>query len=147
MNRKIFIIYVVFALTSSCKNHPSNKIDEKDKEKLVNQLKELEENFDAEIKMRKEKLRKLDEEYTKEIKFFQQAQSKGQIDGEDFQKRFRDVQTEYKTKKNIENTQLTKVEGAKEKLKENYLKIILNLDLHLYQALFSEFKDEFKFIN
>lgn len=63
--------------------------------------------------MRKEKLSELDDEYTKEIKFLKQAQSKRQISGEEFQKRLRDVQTEYKTKKDIETTQLTKIEESK----------------------------------
>ncbi len=49
--------------------------------------------------MRKEKLSELDDEYIKEIKFLKQVQSKRQISGEEFQKRLRDIQTEYKTKK------------------------------------------------
>ncbi|PRR43261.1 tape measure protein [Borreliella burgdorferi] len=77
------------------------------------ELKKLEDRFDEEIKMRKEKLSELDDEYTKEIEFLKQAQSKGQISGEEFQKRLHDVQTEYKTKKDIETTQLTKTEEAK----------------------------------
>ncbi|WP_236842406.1 hypothetical protein [Borreliella garinii] len=48
------------------------------------ELKKLEEKFDAEIAMRKEKLSKLDDEYSKEIEFLKQAQSKGQISGEEF---------------------------------------------------------------
>ncbi|WP_373592345.1 tape measure protein [Borreliella garinii] len=77
------------------------------------ELKKLEEKFDAEIAMRKEKLSELDDEYSKEIEFLKQAQSKGQISGEEFQKRLHDVQTEYKTKKDIETTKLTKAEESK----------------------------------
>ncbi len=77
------------------------------------ELKKLEEKFDAEIAMRKEKLSELDDEYSKEIEFIKQAQSKGQISGEEFQKRLHDVQTEYKTKKDIETTKLTKAEETK----------------------------------
>lgn len=77
------------------------------------ELKKLEEKFDAEIAMRKEKLSELDDEYSKEIEFLKQTQSKGQISGEEFQKRLHDVQTEYKTKKNIETIKLTKVEESK----------------------------------
>uniref|UniRef100_UPI003BF61C21 tail tape measure protein n=1 Tax=Borreliella afzelii TaxID=29518 RepID=UPI003BF61C21 len=77
------------------------------------ELKKLEEKFDAEIAMRKEKLSELDDEYSKEIEFLKQAQSKGQISGEEFQKRLHDVQTEYKTKKGIETTKLTKAEETK----------------------------------
>lgn len=77
------------------------------------ELKKLEEKFDAEIAMRKEKLSELDDEYSKEIEFLKQAQSKGQISGEEFQKRLHDVQTEYKTKKDIETTKLTKAEETK----------------------------------
>ncbi|WP_421114445.1 hypothetical protein QIA00_04975 (plasmid) [Borreliella americana] len=71
------------------------------------------ESFDAEIKMRKEKLGKLDDEYTKEIKFLKQAQSKGQISDKEFQKRLHDVQTEYKTKKDTTTAELTKTEETK----------------------------------
>ncbi|WLN24722.1 hypothetical protein IDK87_05705 (plasmid) [Borreliella bavariensis] len=77
------------------------------------ELKKLEEKFDAEIAMRKEKLSELDDEYSKEIEFLKQTQSKGQISGEEFQKRLHDVQTEYKTKKDIETTKLTKAEESK----------------------------------
>ncbi len=77
------------------------------------ELKKLEERFDAEIKMRKEKLSELDDEYTKEIEFLKQAQSKGQISGEEFQKRLHDVQTEYKTKKDTATAELTKTEETK----------------------------------
>uniref|UniRef100_UPI003B210026 tape measure protein n=1 Tax=Borreliella burgdorferi TaxID=139 RepID=UPI003B210026 len=77
------------------------------------ELKKLEERFDAEIKMRKEKLSELDDEYTKEIEFLKQAQSKGQISGEEFQKRLHDVQTEYKTKKATATAELTKTEETK----------------------------------
>lgn len=77
------------------------------------ELKKLEDRFDAEIEMRKEKLSELDDEYNKEIEFLKQAQSKGQISGEEFQKRLHDVQTEYKTKKDIETTKLTKAEETK----------------------------------
>ncbi|WP_418457418.1 hypothetical protein [Borreliella andersonii] len=77
------------------------------------QLMKLEESFDAEIKMRKEKLRELDDEYTKEIEFFKQAQSKGQISGEEFQKRLHDVQTNIKQKKDTSTAELTKTEEAK----------------------------------
>ncbi|WP_421115300.1 hypothetical protein [Borreliella valaisiana] len=77
------------------------------------ELQKLEDRFDAEIKMRKEKLSELDDEYTKEIEFLKQAQSKGQISGEEFQKRLNDVQTEYKIKKDIATTQLTKTEETK----------------------------------
>ncbi len=76
-------------------------------------LLKLEEGFDAEINMRKEKLSKLDDEYTKEIEFLKQAQSKGQISGEEFQKRLSDVQKEYKTKRDKETTQITETENAK----------------------------------
>ncbi|WP_234930677.1 hypothetical protein [Borreliella garinii] len=76
-------------------------------------LSRLEEIYDAEIEMRKEKLSELDDEYNKEIEFLKQAQSKGQISGEEFQKRLGDVQTEYKTKKGIETTKLTKAEETK----------------------------------
>ncbi|XOU12894.1 hypothetical protein QIA01_05050 (plasmid) [Borreliella americana] len=54
-------------------------------------LMKLKENFDTEIKMRKEKLDELDDEYTKEIEFLKQAQSKGQISDKEFQKRLYDV--------------------------------------------------------
>lgn len=77
------------------------------------ELKKLEEKFDAEIAMRKEKLSELDDEYSKEIEFLKQAQSKGQISGEEFQKRLHDVQTEYKTKKDIETTKLTEAQETK----------------------------------
>ncbi len=77
------------------------------------ELQKLEDRFDAEIAMRKEKLSELDDEYTKEIEFLKQAQSKGQISGEEFQKRLHDVQTEYKTKKDIETTKLTEAEETK----------------------------------
>ncbi|WP_234927487.1 tail tape measure protein, partial [Borreliella garinii] len=73
----------------------------------------IEKEFDEEIKMRKEKLSELDDEYSKEIEFLKQAQSKGQISGEEFQKRLSDLQTEYKTKKDIATTQLTKTEETK----------------------------------
>ncbi|WP_423753900.1 hypothetical protein [Borreliella garinii] len=56
---------------------------------------------------------KLDDEYTKEIEFLKQAQSKGQISGEEFQKRLSDVQKEYKTKRDKETTQITETENAK----------------------------------
>ncbi|WP_434792932.1 tape measure protein (plasmid) [Borreliella burgdorferi] len=77
------------------------------------ELMRLEESFDDEIKMRKEKLSELDDEYTKEIEFLKQAQSKGQISGEEFQKRLHDVQTEYKTKKDTATAELTKTEETK----------------------------------
>ncbi|MCD2401651.1 hypothetical protein LRB67_05205 [Borreliella bissettiae] len=77
------------------------------------QLMKLAESFDAEIKMRKEKLSELDDEYTKEIEFLKQAQSKRQISSEEFQRRLYDVQTEYKTKKDIATVKLTKTENTK----------------------------------
>lgn len=91
------------------------------------ELKKLEEKFDAEIAMRKEKLSELDDEYSKEIEFLKQAQSKGQISGEEFQKRLHDVQTEYKTKKNIETTKLTKAEESK-KIETEREKKLSNLE-------------------
>ncbi|WP_418906290.1 tape measure protein (plasmid) [Borreliella tanukii] len=87
------------------------------------ELKKLEEKFDAEIAMRKEKLSELDDEYSKEIEFLKQAQSKGQISGEEFQKRLHDVQTEYKTKKDIETTKLTKAEENKKIETERHKKL------------------------
>ncbi|WNZ72142.1 hypothetical protein PT136_04730 (plasmid) [Borreliella garinii] len=91
------------------KGHEKDKIKkieekrDKDLEEFEKQseiaLSRLEEIYDAEIEMRKEKLSELDDEYNKEIEFLKQAQSKGQISGEKFQKRLSDVQTEYKTKK------------------------------------------------
>ncbi|WP_424632691.1 hypothetical protein [Borreliella lusitaniae] len=93
----------------------------------------LEESFDAEIKMRKEKLSQLDDEYTKEIEFLKQAQSKGQISGEEFQKRLSDVQTEYKTKKDAATTQLIKTEEAK-KLEVEREKKLSNLETEQVKA-------------
>ncbi|WP_215536661.1 tape measure protein [Borreliella bavariensis] len=87
------------------------------------ELKKLEDRFDAEIAMRKEKLSELDDEYSKEIEFLKQAQSKGQISGEEFQKRLHDVQTEYKTKKDIETTKLTKAEENKKIETERHKKL------------------------
>ncbi|WP_215536682.1 tape measure protein [Borreliella bavariensis] len=87
------------------------------------ELNKLEEKFDAEIAMRKEKLSELDDEYSKEIEFLKQAQSKGQISGEEFQKRLHDVQTEYKTKKDIETTKLTKAEENKKIETERHKKL------------------------
>ncbi len=95
----------------------SNKNETKIQKSLKNKVKlnflDLKRVFDAEIEMRKEKLSELDDEYIKEIKFLKQVQSKRQISGEEFQKRLRDIQTEYKTKKDIETTQLTKTEESK----------------------------------
>ncbi|WP_233709283.1 tape measure protein [Borreliella bavariensis] len=87
------------------------------------ELKKLEDRFDAEIAMRKEKLSELDDEYSKEIEFLKQAQSKGQISGEEFQKRLHDVQTEYKTKKDMETTKLTKTEENKKIETERHKKL------------------------
>lgn len=87
------------------------------------ELNKLEEKFDAEIAMRKEKLSELDDEYSKEIEFLKQAQNKGQISGEEFQKRLHDVQTKYKTKKDIETTKLTKAEENKKIEAERHKKL------------------------
>ncbi|WKC58498.1 hypothetical protein [Borrelia sp. P9F1] len=67
----------------------------------------IEEGFNREINMRKEKLSKLDEQYNKEIEFLKQAQSKGQISGEEFQKRLASVQQEYQTKRAAQQEAIT----------------------------------------
>ncbi|WP_024653126.1 hypothetical protein [Borrelia persica] len=77
------------------------------------ELMRLEEGFDKEIAMRKEKLSELDDQYSKEIDFLKEAQRKGQISGEEFQRRFTQVESEYKTKKNTETEKLTNAENSK----------------------------------
>ncbi|WP_024654784.1 tape measure protein, partial [Borrelia hispanica] len=73
----------------------------------------LEEEFDNEISMRKEKLNQLDEQYNKEIAFLKQAQSKGQISGEEFQRRIRTLENEHQSKKQQETQGITNAETSK----------------------------------
>ncbi|AHH07178.1 Putative membrane spanning protein (plasmid) [Borrelia crocidurae DOU] len=73
----------------------------------------LEEGFDNEISMRKEKLSQLDEQYNKEIAFLKQAQSKGQISGEEFQRRIRTLENEHQSKKQQETQGITNAETSK----------------------------------
>ncbi|AOW96293.1 hypothetical protein [Borrelia miyamotoi] len=63
--------------------------------------------------MRKEKLSELDDQYSKEIEFLKQAQSKGQISGEEFQRRIAQVENEYKSKKQQESNAKVKAEDSK----------------------------------
>ncbi|AHH05797.1 tail tape measure protein (plasmid) [Borrelia miyamotoi] len=77
------------------------------------ELMRIEEGFDREIAMRKEKLSELDNQYNKEIEFLKQAQSKGQISGEEFQKRIEKLESEYKEKKQQESERITRAEDLK----------------------------------
>ncbi|QMU99718.1 tape measure protein (plasmid) [Borrelia sp. A-FGy1] len=115
---------------------------DKDLERLAKQsevdLARLEEGFDREINMRKEKLSKLDEQYNKEIDFIKQAQAKGQISGEEFQKRLQEVQAEYSSRKETAKEELAKQETSKKveierekklgKLEEERIKAQAELD-------------------
>ncbi|AMR76155.1 tail tape measure protein (plasmid) [Borrelia hermsii] len=100
---------------------------DKDLEELAKQsevaLVRLEEGFDREIAMRKEKLGELDDQYSKEIEFLKQAQSKGQISGEEFQKRIAQVESEYKTKRQQESEAITKAEDSKKIEGERHRKL------------------------
>ncbi|QBK63777.1 tape measure protein (plasmid) [Borrelia miyamotoi] len=77
------------------------------------ELMRIEEGFDREIAMRKEKLSELDNQYNKEIEFLRQAQSKGQISGEEFQRRIASVESEYKSKRQQESNAKAKAEDLK----------------------------------
>ncbi|UGQ16641.1 hypothetical protein [Borrelia sp. RT5S] len=77
------------------------------------ELMRIEDAFTLEINMRKEKLSKLDEQYSKEIEFLKQTQSKGQISGEEFQKRLASVQQEYQTKRAAEQESIAQQEAQK----------------------------------
>ncbi|ANF34481.1 tail tape measure protein (plasmid) [Borrelia turicatae] len=100
---------------------------DKDLEELAKQsevgLARIEEGFDREIAMRKDKLGELDDQYSKEIEFLKQAQSKGQISGEEFQNRIAQVESEYKTKRQQESGAITGAEDSKKVEVERHLKL------------------------
>uniref|UniRef100_UPI0004660536 tape measure protein n=1 Tax=Borrelia hispanica TaxID=40835 RepID=UPI0004660536 len=87
--------------------------------KLLN----LEKVFDREIEMRKEKLNELDAQYNKEIAFLKQAQSKGQISGEEFQKRISKVESEYQFQRQQHSEAVTKAEDSKKLESERLRKL------------------------
>ncbi|UPA11442.1 tape measure protein (plasmid) [Borrelia parkeri] len=100
---------------------------DKDLEELAKQsevgLARIEEGFDREISMRKEKLGELDDQYSKEFEFLRQAQSKGQISGEEFQKRIAQVESEYQTKRQQESGAITGAEESKKIEMERHRKL------------------------
>ncbi|ASJ27735.1 tape measure protein [Borrelia turicatae] len=100
---------------------------DKDLEELAKQsevgLARIEEGFDREIAMRKDKLGELDDQYSKEIEFLKQAQSKGQISGEEFQNRIAQVESEYKTKRQQESGAITGAEESKKIEMERHRKL------------------------
>ncbi|UGQ17808.1 hypothetical protein [Borrelia sp. RT1S] len=76
--------------------------------------------------MRKEMLSKLDEQYSKEIEFLKQTQSKGQISGEEFQKRLASVQQEYQTKRAAEQEGIAQQEAQKAPCSNSLIIKLLN---------------------